>query len=517
MPVDLSSNATEPALLTRDVGKSFDRTVALRSINWRVEGGEIHGLVGENGAGKSTLLKILIGQYPHGTFEGAVLVNGREVRLRRPADAAAYGIGVVPQETSVIDSLTVAENVMLPQLSALSSYRRRTALAAVHAFLERVRIPLEASVQADQLSTSEKQLLMIARALYVEPRVLLLDEPSTALTDTEVDNLYRIVRGVKEQGGSVVLVSHRLDEIIHLCDTVSVLRDGELVDRIHRTELTAERVITSMIGQDLGDVFPTRVDEPRDECALRVEGIRVRHPHFDDRWVVDDVSFSVRRGEIVGLAGHLGSGRTELLRAILGDIPSEGSVAVEGVDLHPRNPTTALAFGLQMTPEDRQKDGLFFNLDIVENLTMGVVGAFAKRGTIDVTRRRALTERLMRRVSITAPSMFSSPHELSGGNQQKVVLARSLARTPRVLMLDEPTKGIDIGAKSQVYELIAGLADQGLGVLLVSSELEELLGLCQRILVLRDGRIERIISDVAQVSRAELSTITMRADSIETA
>jgi ABC-type sugar transport system ATPase subunit len=272
-----------------------------------------------------------------------------------------------------------------------------------------------------------------------------------------------------------------------------------------------------MIGQDLGDVFPTRVDEPRDECALRVEGIRVRHPHFDDRWVVDDVSFSVRRGEIVGLAGHLGSGRTELLRAILGDIPSEGSVAVEGVDLHPRNPTTALAFGLQMTPEDRQKDGLFFNLDIVENLTMGVVGAFAKRGTIDVTRRRALTERLMRRVSITAPSMFSSPHELSGGNQQKVVLARSLARTPRVLMLDEPTKGIDIGAKSQVYELIAGLADQGLGVLLVSSELEELLGLCQRILVLRDGRIERIISDVAQVSRAELSTITMRADSIETA
>jgi len=473
VPVELPSNPPEPALLTRDVGKSFDRTIALRSINWKVERGEIHGLVGENGAGKSTLLKILTGQYPHGAFEGTVLVDGCEVRLRRPSDAAAYGIGVVPQETSVIDSLTVAENVMLPQRSAFSSYRMRAAITAVHAFLDRVRIPLDASVQADQLSTSEKQLLMIARALYADPTVLLLDEPSTALTDTEVDNLYRIVRGVKEQGGSVVLVSHRLDEIIHLCDTVSVLRDGELVDLVDRAELTPERVITSMIGQDLGEVFPTRVDDARDESALRVDGIRVRHPHFNDRWIVDDVSFTVHRGEIVGLAGHLGSGRTELLRAIVGDIPSEGNVAVGGDDLHPRDPTTALAVGLQMTPEDRQKDGLFFNLDIVENLTMGVVGALAKRGMIDMTRRRMLTERLMRQVSIAAPSMFSSPHELSGGNQQKVVLARSLAHTPRVLMLDEPTKGIDIGAKSQVYELIANLADQGLGVLLVSSELEE--------------------------------------------
>ena len=470
------------------IQKSFGGVRALRGATVGVARGSIHGLVGENGAGKSTLLKILDGQYPAGTFSGSITLNGQLIELHSPQDARDKGIAIVPQETHVIESLTVGENICLGghsrALVSLKEFWRSSG-----EFLERLGIPLNPRDEISWLSASQRQLVMIARALYQEPSLLILDEPTSALTRDESIRLFDLLRRLRSQGVTSVFVSHRIDEVVELCDAVTVIRDGKSVADLASDELKPPLIIRHMIGKELSELFPRRQEPVRAEQLLEVSGLSVRNPNRRQLQSVRDVSFTVHAGEVVGIGGLVGSGRSELLRAIYGDLPiDDGTLRLDGHDFAPRHARDAISRGIGFVTEDRKKEGLAFNLGVRQNLTLSDI---ARYGTFFLSKKKeslSVAEQL-ERFSVVTDSMDSPIGTLSGGNQQKVLLARSLQLKPRLLLLDDPTVGVDIGAKREIYRLIGALADQGIGVVLVSSESTELLGLCDRIFVLRSGQV----------------------------
>lgn len=480
------------------IQKSFGGVRALRGATVRVARGSIHGLVGENGAGKSTLLKILDGQHPYGSYDGVVSLNGEPLELHSPQDARAKGIAIVPQETHVIDSLTVGENICLGGHEGLTvSVREFQAKAGE--FLRARGIPLDPRDEIRTLSASQRQLVMIARALYQNPSLLILDEPTSALTKEESMRLFEILRNLRDQGLTTIFVSHRIDEVVDLCDHVTVIRDGLSVADIPRESIAPQLIIRHMIGRELEELFPDRPQRASDEVVLEATSVKVRNTSRRHLLAVDDVSLSVRAGEIVGVGGLVGSGRSELLRAIYGDLPlHSGRITLRGKPLTVRSPKDAIAQGIGFLTEDRKKEGLLFNLGVRPNLTLADL---ARYGGILLKRKRegrTVLEQL-RKFDVVASSTEALIGTLSGGNQQKVLLARSLQRGPSVLLLDEPTVGVDIGAKREIYRLITQLADQGVAIVLVSSESSELLGLCDRILVLRGGSV------VDEFNRAQAS------------
>lgn len=484
------------ALYMRHISKRFGGVVALNDVSIAVARGEVHGLIGENGAGKSTLMKILDGVYPAGSYGGEVWIGGRPVRPRSPHDAKAAGIGYVPQEINVIDGLTVAENVFVGNWAGGLFVNFRELYARAGRFLEQRGIRLDPRQKAGSLTASRRQLLMIARALSTEPSVLILDEPTTSLTLDETKNLFSLVRRLKTQGVTCVFITHKLEELLELADHVTVLRDGAVTASFPRGGFDQNDIIAAMVGRRIESLYPARrsgEDEegavPLSPQALRVEGLRVPHPRLTGRNVVEDVSFSVREGEMLGIAGLVGSGRSETLNAIYGRLPYSGQIFVGGRPASIRNPRDARRLGIGLLTEDRKRDGLLLDFPLRENITLGNLHAISRLGVLlDKRRETSRAREYVRKLNIRTPSVTTTVSHLSGGNQQKALLARALLAGPKVLLLDEPTKGVDVGAKVEIYRLMAEWAKRGMALVVVSSELPELLGLCDRFIVLAGGR-----------------------------
>ncbi|WP_037357936.1 sugar ABC transporter ATP-binding protein [Amycolatopsis orientalis] len=496
------------------VSKAYGGVRALGAVDFTAAKGEVHALLGENGAGKSTLLKILSGQIAAG--EGAIRIAGEAVRFARPADARRAGVAMIHQELDLVPALSVAENVFLgrePHTRAGTVDRRRM-VAATREVLRRSGVDLDPRTPVERLRTGEQQLVTIAKALSLDARILLMDEPTSALSPREVERLFTVIDQLRADGAAIVYVSHRMDEIGRVADRATVLRNGEVVAEFSAAELTAERAAEAMVGRPVHLMF--RADtvsspKPKQERkeVLRVEDLVVR-PRAGRR-EPDGISLTVRAGEIVGVAGLLGAGRTELLETLYGASGSKlvrGRISLQGKDFRPRSPRRSLRAGIAFVPEDRRIAGLALEHSVVANTVLSIVERLARFGIVPGRRERAAAGEEAARLGVKLGSLADPVGSLSGGNQQKVVLGRALLTEPALLLLDEPTRGVDVGAKAEIYRLLGEAARSGVGVLLASSEPAELVGVCDRVVVLRGGRSVHEL-DTAQAGEAELLAASM--------
>ena len=466
----------------KNISKRFGGVVALRRGDLSVSAGEVHLLMGENGAGKSTLMKIVAGI--HQADGGEMLWQGRPVRFRTPAEAAANGIAMVHQESLLAPHLSIAENIFLGREERLpfgwvnraKAIRKAAGLIAKHNF------PLNAEWRVDRLSPAGKQLVEICRAIEQGSSLLIFDEPTSSLSEAETREVFRIVKTLRERNMGVIYITHRLEELRSVGDRITVLRDGETVHTGPLGEISMERLIQYMVGREFTSIY-RREPLPPGEEVLRVEGV-TRHP------VLKDVSFSLRAGEIVGMAGLIGAGRTELCRAIFGlDSVDRGSIRISGKPVHIRSPREAVKAGVALIPEDRQHAGLSIRLPIGHNMTIANLEGVSRFGFLKLAAERKIAADYTSRLRIRCDSAKQLAGRLSGGNQQKVVIAKWLVRGARVFLFDEPTRGIDVGAKVEVFEVMDSLARSGAAILMVSSEMPELLQVADRILVMRQGQI----------------------------
>ena len=479
-----------PILTLSGVGKRFPGVVALRGVSLDVARGEGHVLLGENGAGKSTLINLLGGVYR--VDEGEIMFDGEPYRPRSPTDAFRAGIRVVHQELSMLMQMTVAENLMferLPQRRGLVNYPETNRRAAE--LLEEVGLDVQPTTQVSRLGVAQMQLIEIAKTLVFDSKLLILDEPTATLTSKEVDRLFDILRRLKARGVTMVYISHRLQEIGEVGDRVTVLRDGQLVATRPLAGLTIPEIVHMMVGRSVTDARAFRADVAVSGEALRVTGLKRNA-------LSPEVSFSVGKGEIVGVAGLVGSGRTETARAIFGaDSKIAGEITVEGERVEIQSPRDAVRSGLCLMTEDRKGQGLLLGMSCAENITITDLAKISRHGLLHRDEERAAATGLVADLRIKTPSIDQIVRNFSGGNQQKVVIAKWLFRGSKVLLCDEPTRGIDVGAREEIYELLWTLAAQGRGVLFISSDLPELIAICHRILVFANGRV------VGEVARAE--------------
>jgi len=471
------------------IDKSFGAVAALRDVSLSIDAGEAHAIVGENGAGKSTLLKILAGELP--PDRGELRLGGRPVALSSPRDALARGIGLVHQEMLLFPNLTVAGNIFAGrELTGRFGALREAAMRdRARALLARLHLVVSPDTAVESLPIAHRQLLQVARALAFDCRILALDEPTTSLTAAESEHLFRILCDLQESGVTIIYVSHRLPEVFRLCSRATVLRDGRHVSTVRLDEASPDRIVQAMVGRSI----PARSHSSRVAPGSPVAPVESGPPlvvldRLSSRPCFEEISLSVRAGEIVGIFGLVGSGRTELLESLVGLRPVSGGVLiVDGQPRRFRSPREAARAGVVLVPEERQRQGLFFNLDLRDNIAMP---AAETAGTLVIrSSERETAAAILRRWRIAAPSTAVTPDVLSGGNQQKVVAAKWLALNPQVLLLDEPTKGVDVGAKQEIHGIVRELADAGAACLVVSSDLPELLALADRILVMRQGRL----------------------------
>jgi ABC-type sugar transport system ATPase subunit len=467
------------------IGKTFPGVRALHDVSIDIAGGEVLGLVGENGAGKSTLIKILAGVYPHGSFKGELVIDGKPAHFGSTLDARRAGVAVVHQELALVPELSVAENLMLGREPARFGLLDREQLEAdAHAMLATVGLELDVQAPVCELGIGVQQILEIARALADRASVIVLDEPTAALTDGEVAALFALVRARKAEGASFVYISHRLEEIAALCDRVAVLRDGELVGIV----APDVDLVPLMTGDAHHDVKQAR------SCGapvLVVEHLRVAHPSRPGVYVVDDVSFTVAAGEVVALAGAMGSGRTAALSALFGTAKQgfTGAIAIDGKAIAIREPKDAIDAGIAYVPEDRKAMGLVLELSAGDNLALSSLARLSRLGVVDAARAEYAALTRVRDMSIKVPDLGAEVATLSGGTQQKIVIGKWLDLEPRVLLLDEPTRGVDVGAKAEIYALVEELTARGHAVVIASSDLPELVRLADRVLVLREGKL----------------------------
>jgi ABC-type sugar transport system ATPase subunit len=506
-----------PLLRVERISKSFPGVLALQDVSLEIHAGEVLGLVGENGAGKSTLMKILSGVYtPDG---GQILLDGQPVSIHDPRHAQRLGISIIYQEFNLMPNLSVEENVFVGrQPNSTGIVRWRNLRRQTQELLDQLGVQLDPSAIVRDLSVAEQQMVEIAKALSMNARLVIMDEPTSALTDTEVTALFAIIRGLKERGLAVIYISHRLDEIFTVCDRVTVLRDGQLAGDLQIGEATPDRLVRLMVGRPLGDLFrpeeaERRIASLRERApapVLEVRGLgRTGTVRDASAIVLEDISFSLRPGEIVGLAGLVGSGRTEVARAIFGaDRYDRGEILVNGQLVRIRSPRQAIALGIGLVPEDRKLQALVLKLAIRENLGLSILRRLSRFGVMRLSAERALARELVTSLRVRTPSIEQKVLNLSGGNQQKVVIAKWLALHPKILIMDEPTRGIDIGAKAEVHALMHQLAADGVAILMISSELPEILNMSDRVLVMSSGRIagELARGDATQESVMRLAT-----------
>ncbi|HEV7767967.1 MAG TPA: ATP-binding cassette domain-containing protein, partial [Thermoanaerobaculia bacterium] len=449
-----------------------------------------HALVGENGAGKSTLMKVLAAVYPTGTYEGEIHVDGEARHFTGIRDAEKAGIAVVHQELSLVADMTVGENIFLGREPRRFGVIQWEALySKAQAILDELRLNIKPDVPVGYLGIGQQHLVEIAKALSRDARILILDEPTAALTNTENEILFAILERLRARGVGMVYISHKLDEVFRLAERITVLRDGRTVSTDPASALDKGRVIARMVGREVTELFPTATRTPQD-VVFEAHEITISDPNVPGKLLVDNVSFSVRRGEVLGIAGLVGAGRSELLMGLFGGHEGKvrGEIRVEGKPLEVRQPFDAIARGIGFVTEDRKKFGLLLDQSLVMNATLAMLPLSGKKLT-DLDAETAAGERALRELRVKTPSVFVEAMTLSGGNQQKVVLAKWLLTNPKVLFLDEPTRGIDVGAKQEIYLEINRLAAQGLAIVLVSSELPEVLALSDRVLVLHEGRL----------------------------
>jgi len=483
MPITDAAAAAPPYLALRGISKAYPGVRALEDVDFDIRSGEVHALVGENGAGKSTLVNVLAGAVR--ADAGTIEIGGHGVNIASPKQSQALGLAVIHQELILVPELSAAENVLLghePMRGGVIDWQAlREEAAGLFARLG-VPVPIEAPVKT--LSVAQQQMVEIAKALSVNARVILMDEPSAALTASDVDRLFGIIRALTAQGVGIAYISHRLEEVFAIADRITVLRDGKLVKTAPASALTRDEVIRLMVGRPLDAHYPTLPPETPQATPLLV----VRDLTSPGR--IEGVSFDVYPGEIYGIAGLVGSGRTSLLRAICGaDRYLSGSITLRGEPLHATNPHQAIAAGLALVTEDRKSQGLVLGMSIRENVTLAHLDDFAAFGVIEREKERAAVATLSAELGIRARSIEQAVRSLSGGNQQKVQLAKWLLERATVICFDEPTRGIDVGAKAEIYDLIVALAKAGTGIVMVSSELPEVLGMAMRVGVMRRGRL----------------------------
>lgn len=479
--------SNDVVLRMQGITKAFPGVVALREVPFDLHRGEVHGLVGENGAGKSTLMKILGGAYLPDA--GSIEIAGRHVRIHSPRDSLSLGISIIYQEFNLVSTLSVAENIFLGKElrgGLLRGMNRKAMMARAADSLGRLGLrDVRPSTLVRNLSIAQQQLVEIGKALFNKASILVMDEPTSVLSARESGVLFELIANLKNDGISVIFISHRLEEVIELCDRVTVLRDGEHVCTLDNTlkAVKKDALIRHMVGRVLQDYFPKNVHVPRDERLLEVRGLGARGAFHD-------VSFNLRKGEILGFYGLVGSGRTEIMKAVSGLLEYEaGEVAIRGETVRLRSVNDARIRGLALCPEDRKTEGLVIGMSLADNICLPNLHTLHAAGTILTRRRNALVSRFIDKLSIRPALPRRLVRDFSGGNQQKAVIAKWLASSPGIIIFDEPTRGIDVGAKSEIYRLIEELAAGGVGVVFVSSELMEIIGMCDRVIVVHEGCI----------------------------
>lgn len=489
----------ESILEMRGITKSFPGVKALDDVNLKVARGEIHALVGENGAGKSTLMKVLSGVYPHGSYEGEITFEGKPVAFSGIADSERVGIIIIHQELALVPLLSIAENIFLGnEIVRGGVIDWPETNARTEKLLRKVGLDERPSALVDTLGVGKQQLVEIAKALSKEVKLLILDEPTAALQENDSQKLLDLLLEFKAQGISSILISHKLNEVSRVADSITVLRDGRTVSTLdcHSEAISEERIIRDMVGRDMAHRYPERT--PRiGETLLEVKDWNVWHPLHADRQVIRNASLKVAAGEIVGIAGLMGSGRTELAMSLFGRSYGRnisGTVRLRGQEIDVSTVRRAIDAGIAYVTEDRKALGLILEEDVLRNTTLANLARVSRSGVINDAEERQVAEGYRRRLGVRTPTVFQKVMNLSGGNQQKVVLAKWLFTEPEVLILDEPTRGIDVGAKFEIYNIMNELADEGKGVIMISSEMPELLGMCDRIYVMNEGAIKGELS-----------------------
>jgi ribose transport system ATP-binding protein len=489
-----------PHIEIRSITKRFPGVVALKDVSLSIARGELHAICGENGAGKSTLMKILAGVIPE--FEGELRIAGQPVRFRSTRDAAAAGVSIIHQELNLVGTLSVAANIFLGRemryaLWGLDDRRMEQATAEL---FRQLQSDIRPSRLVRELRVGDQQLVEIAKALSLRSEILIMDEPTSALTDQETERLFRVIGRLREQGVTILYISHKMEEIFRLADRITVLRDGALVRTLDRGQTSRREVTHLMVGREI-EAAQHHADRSPGDTLLDVHDLSLAWPGHARRWRLENVSFQLRRGEVLGIAGLMGAGRTELLECLFGAAspPPQGRIVLDGREVQFAHPSEACAAGVAMVSEDRKRFGLFPQMTVRENITLCTLREAGGLGGINRGRERQLALASMQQLSIRAAGTEAPITSLSGGNQQKCIIARWLRTRPRLLLLDDPTRGIDVGAKAELYALIDEICRQGIGIIVTSSELPELITVCDRIVVLCEGRI------TGELARAEFS------------
>ncbi len=506
----MSDNANDIILDIKNVTKRFSGVTALNDVSFQIRRGEIHGLCGENGAGKSTLMKILCGVYPWGSYEGSILYNGRELRLTGSSiqQAIKEGIAIVYQELTLVGNMTVGENIFLGKEPVENGVINWDKLySETQNILTKYRLEIQPQALIKRMGVGKQQMTEIAKALSEDAKVLILDEPTSALSEAEIDKLMEILATLKEHGVTCIYITHKIGEFFRIADSITVMRDGKIVTTKPTQELKLEQLVSLMVGREMKERFPKGNRHPGD-IIFEVENLHALPPENAEREVLKGVSFNLRKGEILGIAGLMGSGRTELVMTLFGEYGkiTQGTIKLDGRPLSIRNSRQAMQQGLSLVPEDRKVHGLILIQTILKNISLANLDQFSSWMRIDANAELDASTQFAKSLAIKTPTLQAKVDSLSGGNQQKVVISKWLMSKPKVLIMDDPTRGIDVGAKYEIYKLMNDLAEQGISIIMISSELEEILGMSDRIMVMCEGRSAGTL-DIADATEEKIMAL----------
>lgn len=485
----------ENVLQMSDISKSFKGVHALKRVTFNARAGKVNVLMGENGAGKSTLMRILVGA--HKKDSGEICIGGKKVSIESPRDAIDHHIAMIYQELNLIMDMTVEENIFIGREITKSIFLDKKALLSkTRQLMEEYGVNIDPKAVVSQLSVANQQMLEIVKALSLDARIIIMDEPTSSLTAPEVRILFKIIKKLNEQGITIIYISHRMEEVFEIGDYITIMRDGELAGEWSLKEIKPEEVICAMVGRKISKPFAKEKTE-LGKTVLKVE-------RLSKKGVFENINFELRKGEILGVSGLVGAGRTEMAMGIFGALPiTDGSVYLNGKEITIRNPGDAIRHKIAYVPEDRKVLGLDLNTRICNNISLTNMDIVAPKGFLDHRKEREISKNMVEKLKIKTPSVFQEAGNLSGGNQQKVVLAKWLSRELDVLILDEPTRGVDIGAKEEIHKLISKLAGEGLGIILISSEMTEVLGMSDRVLVMHEGQ-QKVILDASQATQEKV-------------